>query len=479
MLSLLTRVTPWRAFWLAFIVLNAFGLWAVSATADLDQAEQLVFSQAWQLGYSAQPPLYTWLVAGLFTFTGPHLGALLLLKAALLAGLVILLDRLALRVGLSDPQRAVALAGLALLPQFLWEAQRDLTHSILAAVFSLALLLQALRARERGRVGDYLLLGGLAGLGLLSKYNLVLLLAALVVAAALSPTYRVLLRGPWPWVAALVATAVLAPHLAWVAGHAGIAAGIEGKLNQADATAWAGLGAVLVKAIAFLTPLWLFVLPWIWRAARDRAWPDSPAWRFLAVLFLAVLGVMVGFVLASGADRIRDRWYMPLLPFVPVLVAALAPARPSRILLATGAGLMLVTAILLPLRTLMIDHSARPMSVNEPYAAHFAAIAAETGAPVLIYAENKFIGGNARLSFPEARVVTPDFDRTPEPSAGPVWLLCEQPRCGTNFRTWLAEQRGLDPAGLDWHASWQPYVGSARHRHSLWWSLLARPKAPS
>lgn len=479
MISLLTRVRPWRVFWLAFIALNAFGLWAVSATADLDQAEQLVFSQAWQLGYSAQPPLYTWLVAAVFTLTGPQLGALLLLKAALLAGLVLLLDRLALRAGLSDPQRAVALAGLALLPQFLWEAQRDLTHSILAAVLSLAILLQALRARERGRVGDFLLLGGLAGLGLLSKYNLILLLVALLLAAGVSPAYRGLLRGPGPWAAVLVASAVLAPHLAWLAGHAGVAAGIEGKLNQADAAAWSGLGAVLLKAIAFLTPLWLFALPWLWRAARARAWPESTAWRFLAVLFLAVLGVMAGFVLASGADRIRDRWYMPLLPYVPVLVAALAPVRPPRALLATGAGLMLVAVILLPLRTLMIDRTDRPVSVNEPFAVHFAGIAGATGAPALIYAENKFIGGNARLSFPAARVVTPDFDLDPAPSGGPVWVLCEARGCGANFRTWLADRRGLDPDALDWHESRQPYVGSARHRHSLWWSLLARPKAPS
>lgn len=42
----------------------------VSGTADQDQAEQLLLAQGWQLGYGAQPPLYTDLVKLLFLLGG-------------------------------------------------------------------------------------------------------------------------------------------------------------------------------------------------------------------------------------------------------------------------------------------------------------------------------------------------------------------------------------------------------------------------
>jgi hypothetical protein len=48
----------------------------VSGTADLDQAEQLILSQAFQPGYNAQPPLYTYLAGLVFSLAGHGLGPL-------------------------------------------------------------------------------------------------------------------------------------------------------------------------------------------------------------------------------------------------------------------------------------------------------------------------------------------------------------------------------------------------------------------
>ena len=59
------------AFALAYFSLNALIQFGVSKTADLDQAEQLILSQTFQLGYSAQPPLYTYLASVLFSLTCP------------------------------------------------------------------------------------------------------------------------------------------------------------------------------------------------------------------------------------------------------------------------------------------------------------------------------------------------------------------------------------------------------------------------
>jgi Sec-independent protein secretion pathway component TatC len=42
-----------------YFLFNALTQFCVSKTAELDQAEQLILSQTFQLGYGAQPPLYT------------------------------------------------------------------------------------------------------------------------------------------------------------------------------------------------------------------------------------------------------------------------------------------------------------------------------------------------------------------------------------------------------------------------------------
>ena len=56
----------------------------VSPSLELDEAEQLLYLQALSLGYGFQPPLYTWLQALVFAFTGPGVFGLALLKAVLL-----------------------------------------------------------------------------------------------------------------------------------------------------------------------------------------------------------------------------------------------------------------------------------------------------------------------------------------------------------------------------------------------------------
>src|ERR1051325_2380554 len=76
-----------------FLVLLAiiFGLHVLvrlltSPVADLDESEQLVFSQAWQWGYGPQPPLYTWLQILVFKICGPSVLGLSLFKNFLLFG---------------------------------------------------------------------------------------------------------------------------------------------------------------------------------------------------------------------------------------------------------------------------------------------------------------------------------------------------------------------------------------------------------
>lgn len=112
---------------LAYACAVAFLQMGASPTAELDQAEQLILSQRLQWGYTNQPPLYTWLLWGIEQWTGPSLAVLLLFKGGLLLALAVSFVGVGHELRLSQRQRVLSLAGLAWLPAFVWEAQRNAT----------------------------------------------------------------------------------------------------------------------------------------------------------------------------------------------------------------------------------------------------------------------------------------------------------------------------------------------------------------
>src|SRR4051794_38958520 len=105
---------------------------ALSGNLDIDEAEQLVLVQTWSAGYSAQPPLYTWLLWPVVQLVGPNVVALALFKFLLLGTLYVLMARLTWRV-LGDNGGVLAAVTPLLLPVVGWEAWR-MTHTPLLCV---------------------------------------------------------------------------------------------------------------------------------------------------------------------------------------------------------------------------------------------------------------------------------------------------------------------------------------------------------
>jgi 4-amino-4-deoxy-L-arabinose transferase-like glycosyltransferase len=396
-----------------YLLLNAIGLALVSGTADRDQAEQLLLSQSWASGYGPQPPLYTYLVKVVFLVTGPALWPLLLLKAALLSLLVVAVLRIGLQLGFRADQQLLSVAGLALIPQFVWESQRDLSHSLLATAVAAWTLLQLLRLADRATAANHALLGVLVAAGLLSKYNVALFQAALLITALTIPACRRALFRPALALAAAIALALLAPHLSWALAHAPLAlAGLE-KARTLEHGAWRGVLSALAAAVAFLSPYWIVALALLWpeRGRLRLADPGrDPGAALLQRLPLALVALMLVFVLVSGAGRIKDRWYQSLLFYVPISVATLAPPLPRRRLrwlVGAGVGAAATASLLLPARTLLAGASGKTSRPNYPLPELVRLLQRRHGQPDLILASGSLLAGNARAVVPQATVLTP------------------------------------------------------------------------
>jgi 4-amino-4-deoxy-L-arabinose transferase-like glycosyltransferase len=406
------RVLPGRSsgatwIWLAataYFVFNALTLGLASPTADLDQAQQLVLSQDLSLGYGAQPPLYTWLVNLLFSITGPDRLVLLAFKALLLSALVLGVLKAGRELGFDARQQVLLVMGLALIPSLIWEAQRDLTHTVLATVISAWTLWSLFRLHRTGSWMSYLLFGLLAGLGLLSKYNFGVFLAALLLAAFSMPGFRQRLFSPRVLVSLALVGLITLPHFLWAMGHADQALASQHKFEIQERAFFAGIWAVVLASLAFLGPL-LLAYGLSWRpgvAARIAGAPDSGG-AFLLRLLLVLLALLPILVIASGTTHVKDRWLQPLLFFVPMLLVMRGIAKP-RVFMGIGVLMMLVTALLLPGRTLWASWTGAAKRPHLPYVQMGAALRTTAGVPDVIISPQELLAGNMRLVFPDARI---------------------------------------------------------------------------
>ncbi|MCP9887601.1 glycosyltransferase family 39 protein [Cyanobium sp. ATX 6A2] len=427
-----------------YLLVNAIGLWLVAAGADQDQAQQLLLSQGWALGYGPQPPLYTYLVNLVFQVTGPALWPLLALKVVLLSLLVAAVLRIGRELRLRGDQQLMALSGLILIPQFIWESQRDLSHSLLATAVAAWTLVQLLRLLRRPSAANHALLGVLVAAGLLSKYSVALFLASLLLTALTIPALRRALLQPQLLLGVAVALALLSPHLVWMLSNPELAlAGLE-KTRAGEALPWRGVLSALGAAVAFLSPFWLAALAVLWPQRRHLHIADptrEPGSALLQRLPLALMGVLLVFVLSTGATRIKDRWYQSLLFYAPISAATLAsplPRRRLRWMVGAGVGAAAAVAILLPARTTLAGISGRSSRPNYPLPQLVLSLGEAGGTPELILASSTLLAGNARLAFPTVPVLTP---KAPAPGAGRPPLPG-----GSKPRVLVLIDQGDDPA---------------------------------
>lgn len=189
---------------------------AVSNSLEIDEAEQAFLSQFLLLGYGPQPPFYNWLQYGLAQAIGTSLATMTILKNGLLF-LCCLFYGLAARHVLEDRRlSATAMLGVLTLPPVFLLAQRDLSHTV-AALFAVSLFLYGfLKTLTRPSLFSYLVTGMAVGIGLIAKYNFVLLPLAAILAVLPEAKLRARILD-WRILAAVaVACMITLPHGFWV-----------------------------------------------------------------------------------------------------------------------------------------------------------------------------------------------------------------------------------------------------------------------
>lgn len=410
-------VPRWLWIGLAYFAAQALVRVLVSPAPELDEAEQLLWTRRLAWGYGAQPPLYTWLQCAVFELTGPSIAGLALLKNGLLFGTYAALAWAAAPlVGRAAPLVAAAMLWL---PQIGWESQRDLTHTVLATTCAALALGVFVRLMLRPRPGFYLAFGAVVGLGLLAKYNLLILHGLLVGTALVLPASRRHVFSRWTLLAAAVALLVVLPHAAWALQHAAEVS--RGTAHKMALDAGGGIVARLAGVWSALRAVVSMVAPWalvfgllvVWPARRAGGVPPQPPVVRRAVLayFVLLALVLAAMALAGGVTHFKGRWMQPMLFLVPLAGWLLLPAPPPPAAVRRFERTTLVLAVLLlagiTLRAPLAGWRADPDELNEPVAAladELRRLAPQLD--TLVVGEPRLAAG-LRVQFPQARLLLP------------------------------------------------------------------------
>jgi 4-amino-4-deoxy-L-arabinose transferase-like glycosyltransferase len=201
LLLALTALTVYRS-WI--IVHNALPLY-------FDEAQYWVWSRTPDWGYYSKPPMVAWVIRA-FSALGENelavrAGSLLLHPLT-----AVLVYALGLRM--FDARTAISAALLFIsLPLVGFNSLFMTTDAPLFLFWGLATY-ALWNALDRNRWSDWLLVGIAAGLGLLSKYTMVIFAPSVALALCL-PHYRLHWRNPRLYAAALLALIVFLPNLWW------------------------------------------------------------------------------------------------------------------------------------------------------------------------------------------------------------------------------------------------------------------------
>ena len=341
----------------AHLLIWSFGAWLFIDNLHPDTLEIISWAEQWSLGYAKHPPLATWLVKLVLDLPGPRLLNLLVLSQALV-GLCAFLTWKTTRLFCTAGIAAFATVAFIEAPAATFYAIQ-FNHNLVLMPFLLAVAFFGLRYLESRRWSDALALSLSAALGVLAKYEIVVVFISLAALSLLVPRFRAAWRSPPSYAAVALFGLLIAPHVFWdyrngwptlhyAAGSRPLATALDllESLNQLFA------GTLLLVVGPILAAL-------VFRDALTGN-PVNARLRLGAYLVAAPVVVLAALSLVS-AQVIRQGWVLPLVALATVGVALLlgaraaihptVPARFGQRAILVSAGQLAMLVLFLALRT--------------------------------------------------------------------------------------------------------------------------------
>lgn len=353
--------SAWRK--LSFFLIVYFLIWAIapallSSSVPLDVSEGINWGSEMQWGYYKHPPLSSWILFSFYKTFG-HFGPYLLSQLYVILTLW-LIYRLGTKFMSAD--RALLGSALTLGVVYFTYPSLEFNHNVAQFPIWAGLSLLFYQSVTLNRYRDWLLIGVVGGLGMLTKYSVIFLLLPMAL-YLVSPKQWPLLQTPKPWLAALLMLAIFAPHFYWLSQNEWLpltyANGRSHDGNEGGSLAahFSGFGFTLAQFVAHIPLLVMLLL--LRKSVSIRQALSAPLntvslsataqnttstitalntinsqqtlaqqrltqhpLKLLAYLWLAPLLLLLGLSLVFGLG-LRDMWGMPMWSLSGLLFAAI------------------------------------------------------------------------------------------------------------------------------------------------------------
>lgn len=425
----------------------------LSHSFPLDVVESLTWGRESQWGYYKHPPLSPE-VLHLFYLAFGKFGPFLLSQLCVVTTLW-----LVWLTGCRLMDRDRALLGTVLtmgVAYYTWPTL-EFNHNIAKMPLWAAIGYCYIAAWQDKQLVRWLLLGLVAGLGLLTKYSMGLLLLCLGLFTLLTPA-RAMLRSAGPWLAVLVLLACVAPHVYWLWQSDWL------PFDYTRERATAESGNPRLNALVFLAtqainhlPLLLITGIALWRTQKEhplaaaqhtrKLHTTQPAYLLTLALAPGVLLTLLG--IAKGLN-LRDMWGASMWPFSGLLVAACLPAAwltPMQPRIFKGVAIWLVLVSLLAGVNLSMGSQLRKRPARVDWPAVSLAEHAQTTWSQLSRCQLDVVAGDAWLAglITTAQRNGPSVLINGNPDYSP-WATPE--RLQTHGALWVWQEGAAPPSGL-------------------------------
>ena len=318
----------WRPFFvflclyfIAWSILPAF----ISSSVPLDVSEGISWGSEWQWGYYKHPPLSSWVLYSFYQLFG-HVGPYLLSQIYVLLTLVIIYQ---LGKKIWSPTTALIGSALTLAILYYTYPSLEFNHNVAQFPIWAGLYLAFYQSMTQNRLRDWILLGVLGGLGMLTKYTVIFLLIPMALYLVL-PRQWPLLKQPKPWIAAFFMLGIFAPHLYWLITHDWLPLSYASGRSQAvDAGTYnikrhfSWIGFITAQLVAHIPLFIMFVFNRKHLTSihsYKQSLPNHAA--LLWYMWLSPIVVLVTLSLVFGVG-LRDMWGMPMWALSGLLAASL------------------------------------------------------------------------------------------------------------------------------------------------------------
>jgi len=345
--------------WLLFLTFYFIGHFflriSYSSSFQIDGAEQVVLAQSikWNYG-NFQPPLFTWIVNGIWRLVSISVESFVLLRYLILFGVFWLWRIVAIEL-FKDPARQLfAAISWLLVYDFTWKLHQGSTHTtlmMLALVMSFYAMLKILKNRD---IKWYALLGFSIGLGVSSKYSFAGFVLSALIAGLLVKEVRETILTQKIIVTISLALFFSIPALGSIALDA--ESFLHGLNGQLEHLAYKNNIVIIEAFISLFNAIAEYCGPTIFllliAGGAFNFKRDGKDWllTWMAYLFLIGVIILLSMIFLFDSQSFKARWLHPFLWFFPFLVLRLmvdmSKPRQGIVVLTSALTLLLLVYVL-------------------------------------------------------------------------------------------------------------------------------------